>query len=336
MRYLLTGLLAVVAGLAVVWAVMGRDADPQPPVAATESRLASPSPDAATPAAVAATGGPVVSAANGDDEREASQQARRAQDQAYWAERLQGYQDHGGNLQQFFRELLAQCGGEPDLCEALLDDRLEGYPDAGFAAQLRTILQQQFQYQAQMQSLTMPTSQPPEQRYQQLDALRVQHFGDAATELLYGQERAWASYQFGYGELLEQAPYLTAEQRLQRLEQLRSDRWGGYGEALADQEGVYGRYRRERELLQAGVTDAKEREAISEALRSQYFDDEQSALIGERERVREEQAQQQQDYATAKQAFDDEMTALRGSMADAQWQQLYQQRLSELRRRFFD
>lgn len=337
MLRLLIGLLVVSAGLGVVWSMQGPDeAQPLPdsPVATIPSLQTAPpnGPDSPAQSADPSTQAPVPSV----DERQVSEQARRQQDLAYWRERLNGFRDSPGNLQQFFKELLDQCGHEPDLCQALLEDRLEGYPDAAFADRLRAILAQQYGYEGEMQGLVMSTRLPPQSRYQQLDALRVQHFGEAATEMLFGQERAWATYQFGYESLLEQAAYLSPEQRQQRLDQLRRDAWGDYGEALASQEGVYGRYHRAQELLLTGVTDPAEREAISQALREQYFDPDQAELVAKREQAREQQAQQQLDYDTAKAALAEDMAALKGSMAEADWQQLYQQRLTELRRQVFE
>lgn len=332
----LIGLLVVSAGLAAVWTTWGSAADdsvaePQAASALSTQPDAKPMAGVGLPAAIAQAQASSPSV----DERQASEQARREQELAYWHDRLDGYRENPGNLQQFFNELLAQCGHEPDLCQALLEDRLDGYPDAAFADQLRQILAQQYGYEGEMQGLVMSTALPPQNRYQQLDALRVQHFGEAATEMLYGQERAWASYQFGYENLMEQAAYLSQDQRLQRLQQLRQDAWGDYGEALAEQEGRYGRYRKEQALLLAGVTDAAERDAISQALREKYFDPEQAELVAERERAREQQAQQQQDYDTAKQALAEDMANLKSTMTDSAWQQLYQQRLTELRQQVF-
>lgn len=333
MRRLLIGLLAGTTGLALV--SLATDApEPVAEVAAAEpaGRVAA-DPAPALPAGRSALPAPASRA--GADEQLASARLRHEQDQAYWHQRLRGYQDSGGNLQQFFSELLSQCGREPDLCQALLEDRLAGYPDAAFASQLRTMLQQHYGYEAAMQAVRMNTGLPPQSRYQQLDAMRVQHFGEAATELLFGQERAWADYQFRYGELLDQAPSLSTDQRLQSLAQLRSEAWGAYDSALASEEGRYGRYRRERELLLVGITDADERERIDQALLAQYFDADEASRIAGREQARQQQEQQQRQYDSARQALDQDMAALRASLPPAQWQQLYQQRLGELRQQLF-
>ena len=327
-------IVAGLVGAAVLTAVLGQPAgDSFAPEAMPKSAAARSVPVQAAGAATAGPGSAVQPAVT--DEATDSAQARADAQQAYWRQRLEAYRDEGGNLQQFFSELLGQCGREPELCQALLEDRLAGFPDDNFAARLRNLLAEQFRYERAMASTVMSADLPPATRYQQINALRVEHFGEADTELLYGQERAWADYQFRYEQLLAEAPYLSGDQRLQALDDLRQQSWGDYAEPLAQQQGAYGQYQRELELLQAGVTDAGERQAIAQALRTRYFGAERAGQMARRDAVVAEQQQQRQSYQQAKAALAAEMAARRSSMSEAAWQHSYQQRLQRLREEVF-
>ncbi|UDL05372.1 lipase chaperone [Marinobacter sp. CA1] len=332
--YLVT---AVCAGLGLGWWALS-GAEPAVADAVATAAPVTPGAAAVVPAqtapAVAAAEQPVV-ARSGEDEAAASQRLRRQQDQAYWHQRLDGYRQPGGNLQQFFAELLAQCGGEPDLCQALLEQRLAEYPNQAFADRLRRILARQPAYQQTMQSLVMSTEVPAQTRYQRIDALREQHFGAQDAELLYGQERAWADYQFGFQTLLAEAPYLSPAQRLQQLQALRQRSWQDYPQALAQREGDQARYRRERDLLLAGVDDPDQRQALVAGLREQHFGAERARRMAARDHQLAQQQAQQQHYQQAREALTREMTALRGQMSDSVWQQQYQQRLQQLREEAF-
>jgi hypothetical protein len=236
----------------------------------------------------------------------------------------------------FFAQLLAQCGSEQDLCEALLNDRLAGYPDTALADRLRAVLQKMPAYEAAMKATVLSSEQSPEARYQTIDTMRVNFFGEASAEMLYGQERAWAEYQFGYERLIEQAaPSMAPAQRLAELDNLKRNAWGPYYEPLSEQENASARYRQEKQLLLIGVSDSAQQEAITAALRQKYFDADLAHQIAEQETRSAEQKVQRATYAEARQVLQNEMQALQGRMPDSEWQSLYQTRLKQLRKKLW-
>lgn len=327
---------SAVAAFGVYW--FGPEAGPVD--ASADSRAETPSPTAQTARTdnaglktVAASSLMATVPSTGMSEAEHNRKMRDQDYRDYWHERIDHFRDQGGNVQQFFAQLNAQCGGEPDLCLALLNDRLAGYPDAALVQQLRAILEKMHAYEAAMAATVMSSAQSPQERYQTIDALRVNFFGEASAELLYGQERAWADYQFGYEHLLEQAaPNMAPGQRLAELDNLKRDAWGEYYEPLSQQENASARYQQEKQLLLIGVTDQAQQQAIAESLRQKHFDEERARLVAEQEARSAEQQAQRATYAQAKQALQREMNALQSSMPEGDWQRLYQSRLEALRR----
>lgn len=286
--------------------------------------------------AVAGNSSMVVSPTAGTSEADHSHQIRHQHDRLRWHDRIAGYSEEGGNFQQFFAQLLAQCGSEQDLCEALLNDRLAGYPDTALADRLRAVLQKMPAYEAAMKATVLSSEQSPEARYQTIDTMRVNFFGEASAEMLYGQERAWAEYQFGYERLIEQAaPSMAPAQRLAELDNLKRNAWGPYYEPLSEQENASARYRQEKQLLLIGVSDSAQQEAITAALRQKYFDADLAHQIAEQETRSAEQKVQRATYAEARQVLQNEMQALQGRMPDSEWQSLYQTRLKQLRKKLW-
>lgn len=282
--------------------------------------------------AVAASPSMVTESVAGTPEAEHNRQARLEEYREYWHDRIQRYSEEGGNFQQFFAQLQAQCGAEPDLCMALLNDSLAGYPNAALVQQLQAILEKMPAYEAAMEATVMSSAQSPQERYQTIDTLRVNVFGEASAELLYGQERAWADYQFGYEDLVEQAaPHMAPTQRLAELDDLKREAWGEYYEPLSKQENASARYQQEKQLLLIGVTDQAQQQAIAESLRQKHFGEERARQVAEQEARAAEQQAQRATYAQAKQALQREINALQSSMSDGDWKRLYQSRLEQLR-----
>ncbi|MCH8498888.1 MAG: lipase chaperone [Marinobacter sp.] len=269
------------------------------------------------------------------DETSMSQWERDQIDRLMWHERLDQYRNPGGNLQQFFQVLRSQCNQDRALCSMLLDDMLTDYPDAAFANQLQQILENLWVYDQAVEALVMSTDITPESRYHRVDELRRAHLGDQATELLFGQERAWARYQFGFEHLLTEAPNLTQQQRLAALDRLQQQRWGPYQQPLAEQQTAYGRYERELMLSLAGVSDAAERAALTAQIRARHFDPETATWMAQRDGAVEAQQSQRETYQAAVQALRQEMEQQRDAWPADVWEQRYQQRLTQLRQDIF-
>lgn len=248
---------------------------------------------------------------------------------------LQQLQAEGGNLQQWFNELLQRCGAQVAACQSLLEQELEGYPDGDFTDQLRALLPRYLGYDQAMSALVMSRDLSPRTRYQRVDALRVEHLGDAGAELMFGQERAWADYRFGYEALLAKAPSLSSGERLQALDQLRQQSWQDHYEALSGLEGRHGAYQREKEVLLLGVTDRQQREALAEELRTRHFGEQEAEFLALREVELNLQQQQREGYQQARAELEQSLSAQRSLMSEQDWQQQYQEQLQKLRQDWF-
>lgn len=274
-------------------------------------------------------------ALNAGIEAEQGQQVRGefARDRRF--QYLQRLQAEGGNLQQWVNELVQRCGAQKDACQTLLEQELEGYPDADFADRLRALLPRYLGYERAMSALVMSRDLSPRTRYQRVDALRTEHLGEADAELMFGQERAWADYRFGYEALLAKASSLSTGERLQALDRLRRQSWQDHYEALSDLEGRHGAYRREKEMLLLGVTDSRQREALADELRTRHFGEQEADIVGLREEELSLQQQQREGYQQARAELEQSMSARRNLMSEEAWQQQYQEQLRQLRRRWF-
>lgn len=241
-----------------------------------------------------------------------------------------------GNLQKTLLQLRQQCS-ESDDCDALVQAALDALPDREFAALVASALERLPLYEAAMAQVVMSMETPARQRYAAIHELRQQTLGIAETEALFGQEAAWAEYQFRFGELMssESLTTLSAEQRLATLESLRQESLGDYQSALADVEGDSGRYERELALLTAGLTDTASIAAITGQLRLQYFGAEQAAAMAARDQQVEQQQNTVAEYQQAVEQLDQELAPLKAQMAEDIWNQTYEQRLTELRLHYF-
>jgi hypothetical protein len=270
------------------------------------------------------------------DEVSASAQQRRQARLATMQELLTAAQAQPGNLQATLSALRQQCLPD-EYCAALIDQALADFPDADFARLVANAIARLPLYESAMQTTTMSMTTPPRQRYATIHALREQTLGVEETAALFGQEAAWAEYQFSFAELSGSAALATmsTEQRLAALDALRQDTQGDYQQALSAVEGARGRYERELTLLSAGITDPAAIAEIRQQLRLSHFGAEQAAVM---ERRDQEVAQQQQnvvDYQEALQQLNTELAPLKEGLQESEWQQLYQQRLTELRLQHF-
>ncbi len=273
---------------------------------------------------------------NSRDNNEAamSEEQRHAAIVKSLSDRLREWQQQPGNLQALLTALRAHC--QDDLsCSALIDEVLAAHPDREFAAMLSRLLSRLPSYEAAMQSVTMSMSVPPRERYARIQALRQQVLGVAETELAFGQERAYAEYQFGYGDLLARAGEMTPSQRLAALDELRKQTWGDYATPLQATEGKDGAYERERELLLVGVTSPAQQQQITDTLRVKHYGKEQAQQMAARDTVVTEQKQAVAHYQQDTEALRQEMDGMRATLTESQWQALYEERLTALRLKHF-
>lgn len=272
----------------------------------------------------------------GPDEHAMSEYQRRQARLTAMQEALDQARRHPGNLQRDLTALRRLCDSRDD-CQAMLDEALASYPDQDFASLVSDALARLPLYEGAMMTIVMSTALPPRDRYQTIHALRLETLGPDVTEALFGQERAWAEYQFAFADLISD-PSLAqwpAADRLAALETLRQQALGDYAADLTELEGVWGRYERELALLSAGVEDANQRQAIARQLQHQHFDADTAAALAAREDQVRAQQQAVQDYQAAVAALRDELTPLAAQMDAARWQALYEQRLTALRLQHF-
>lgn len=284
-----------------------------------------------------ATGSDGFASVDGNDlrsESDAGVAERRAARVKELVERLRDLQKRPGNFQAFLNELQQHCS-DPAECSALLNEVLAQYPDREFAGMVARLVSRMPGYEQAMQALIMSTALSPRERYDRLWSLREQMLGREEAAFAFGQEKAYAEYQFRYGELVAGAGGLSSEQRLAALEKLRQSAANEHAEAVRSVEGAEGAYERERELLLAGVTDAAEQARITAMLRRRHFDAVTVAQMEARDVQLASQAEAVASYQADVAALSREMEALRSGMDEAGWQRLREQRMTELRLRHF-
>ena len=270
------------------------------------------------------------------DEAAMSIQQRREQRLLTMQELLQSAQQQPGNLMATIQQLRLQCLPQED-CSALIDQALAQFADADFAQLVASAIARLPLYEAAMQETVMSMATPAPERYAAIQALREQTLGIEETEALFGQEAAWAEYQFRFGELMSDPALATmpADQRLAALENLRQDTQAEYSQALSAVEGNSGRYERELALLSAGITDTTALADITRQLRLTYFGAEQTAAMEARDQVVSQQQQSISDYQQAVRQLDEELSPLKTQLPENEWSQVYEQRLTELRLQYF-
>lgn len=261
------------------------------------------------------------------------QQMRLQENQARIEQQLKALQQKPGNITLFLQAIQQQCTiGD---CMALLKQVLASYPDKDFAALLQNILERMPAYEKAMQSTIMSTSLSPQQRYERIWQLREQILGKQEAELAFGQERAYAEYQLQYGNLMQQAKNMPAQQRLDALHKLQQQAVAKYPDLLANVEGSNGNYEKELQLSLLGVEDAVQRQQITRQLRQKYFKPEEVASMQAREQqVAQQQAQVKQYQAELAQLKQD-MNQKKASLGASEWQQQYELRVTQLRLKHF-
>lgn len=264
-------------------------------------------------------------------------QARQQQLQQWLQQHLTDFKKQSGNLDAFLQAWNAQCQTEQQgkTCDALLRSALATHTDQIFANQMLRLLNSLPAYEQAMQSVVMSTATDPRQRYAKIWQLREQMLGQDGALLAFGQEKAFAEYQFQFAELKARAANLSSEQRLAELKQLQQQTLGRYGDPVRQAEGSAGDYDKALQLMLVGVTDPAAQAQITQQLRQQYFSPELATQMAQRDQQVTEQKQQVDLYQTELAALKQEMAASQGSVSASVWQQQYEQRLTALRLKHF-
>lgn len=248
-------------------------------------------------------------------------------------DRLRQAQGNPGNLQAFFNALRQHC--KEQACDILLAEILADYPDRNFAALVQNIHARMPHYEAAMQATLMSMETPAQTRYQRIQELRIQTLGQVETEAMFGQEAAWADYQFRYAELMQRAATLSPDERLNALDALRAESFGDYQQSLEQVEGTQGAYERELALLLADVEDDRQRAEITHQLRVTHFGETQAEILAQRDVRTQHQEAKVADYRASLESLKEELAPLQSSLPANEWTALYESRLEQLRLQHF-
>lgn len=285
------------------------------------------------------TGSAPTDHANGADRMSLGEetQARQQQLQQWLQQHLTDFKKQSGNLDAFLQAWKVQCQAENQAknCDALLRAALATHTDQAFANQMLRLLNSLPAYEAAMQSVVMSTATDPRQRYAKIWQLREQMLGQDGALLAFGQEKAFAEYQFQFAELKARAANLSGEQRLAELKQLQQQTLGRYGDQVRQAEGSAGDYEKALQLMLVGVNDPAAQAQITQQLRQQYFSPALAAQMAQRDQQVTEQKQQVDLYQTELATLKQQMAASQNSLPASAWQQQYEQRLTALRLKHF-
>ena len=252
------------------------------------------------------------------------------QQQEQLTEIIQLFQKNPGNITQLLNQLQQKCS-DPH-CQVLLAEALAKYPDPAFAQTLKQLLERLPVYEKTMQAKIMSTQMTPRQRYQEIWNLREQTLGQKETQLGFGEEKEFASYQFAYGDLLSRAAQMTPQQRLSELAQLQQQ----YKDPSKNIDGQSGSYDKAVKLALIGVTDPVQQQQITQQLRNSYFSPKEAAELAVREQQVDQQQQQVQSYQAELARLNQDMAQRKPSLSESAWQQQYQLQLEQLRQKHFN
>ena len=230
-----------------------------------------------------------------------------------------------GNAQRWLENIWRECNNAGATQCAELQAALAEFLSSEEQQWLQTALDNFTDYHREMSELTLSTDWTPRQRYETIQQVRQQHFGEQ-SKTLFGREDAFAHYQFQYDYLRSvEAQHLSAEQRLQALAQLQQGLQ--LGDDRNDLLGPDALYRQAVSLLQD--LPPQQQEQWRQRLREQYFG-EQAADVAVYEERREQQQLQQQTYQQELQALQQRWQKNGGLNSPG-----YQQELQALRQRVF-
>lgn len=254
---------------------------------------------------------------------------RQQQQQKNLIEVIQDFQKHAGNINHLMTQLHQHC--EAEQCQRAINQALANYPDQQFAKTLAQLFERLPAYEKAMQSQIMSTNLSPQQRYEKIWNLREQTLGQPEAQLAFGEEKAFASYQFAYGELLARAPQITAQQRLSELAKLQQQ----HKAVSSTVDGQSGSYDKALKLALIGVTDTAQQQQITQQLLTSYFSPQEAAALVAREKQVQQQQQQIDSYQSELTALKQDMNERKQTLSDSAWQQQYQLRLEQLRQKHF-
>lgn len=313
--------LLIIAGAAAWMVSSPSNATPQQP-SQPENKVISPAGNEPGSSALTALSTP-----------EQEQQMRQQQTLAQLEQRIKQFQQHSGNITLFLKSLQEQCGAGD--CIALLKQVLANYPDQQFADLLQGTLERMPAYEKAMQSTVMSTTLSPQQRYDKIWEMREQLLGKQEAELAFGQERTYAHYQLEYGNLMQRAQNMPVQQRLKELNQLQQQAAREYPELLPAVEGQAGSYEKELQLSLLGVSDATQRQQITQQIRQKHFSNEQTAQMNARDQQVQQQQTQVKQYQTELAQLKQQMNQQKSVLSASEWQQQYDLKLSQLRQQHF-
>lgn len=255
---------------------------------------------------------------------------RQQQQQELTITLIQAFQKNSGNITQLMAQLQQHCVDAD--CQAQLKQALANYPDQQFAKTLAQLIERLPAYEKAMQAKIMSTQITPQQRYKEIWKLREQTLGEKETQLGFGEEKEFANYQFAYGDLLNRAPQMTQQQRLNELAQLQQQ----HPAVSKNIDGQSGSYDKAVKLALIGVTDPVQQKAITQQMRDRYFSPQEAVQLAEREQQVNQQQQQVQNYQSELATLKQDMDERKQQLSDSAWQQQYQLRLEQLRQKHFN
>ena len=315
------GLIALVLSLMVIGVVIWLG--PSPSYATSDQAQASSPPleNAEQSADLQAK----LAQANNDESKMQQQQQQESIQQL-----IQHFQKKPGNIVQLLAQIQQHC---PDTnCQGLLKQVLAEYPDREFAQTLEKLIERLPLYEKEMQAKTMSMQMSPRQRYDEIWNLRVQTLGLKETELGFAEEREFAQYQFAYGELLNRAPQMSLQQRLNELAKIQQQ----FKNPSQNIDGQSGSYEKALKLALIGVTDPVQKQQITQQILNNHFSGQEAAQLAEREQQVAQQQQQVASYQSELATLNQEMNQQKQNLPEHTWQQQYQLRLEQLRQKHFN
>lgn len=236
-----------------------------------------------------------------------------------------------GDLKRTLERIKGLCRRISD-CDQFIADVLEAYPNREYAELAKNALERWPSYDEGMGNIILSTSQSAREKFETIQQVRRETLGEQESDLLFGQEEAWANLKITTAEFSEnEAPYLDAQARLARLNEIREHTLGNYSEAISQQESTHDQYNLEFLVLQAGLDNQEQIDALQQSLRIKHFGEEKTLQMEARDDQIEQQQQQVKDYWELVAEMETELEPLKNQLPENQWKQLHQRRLSEIR-----
>lgn len=315
MRYVLA--LALLLGAAVYW---------QSPKVLVNSSEETPSTINSSSSTAALAVNDVTELEFSESKRVRLQMQYKQQAEQFQALLKQAQKNQQGNIQPWLKKVWHQCSVKDEkACQRFLEN-LSPYLTSTEQHWLTQAIENFGQYYAEMTELTLSNGMTAQQRFESIEHIRAKHFNEQ-TNAVFGLEHAYAEYQFNVDYLRKvEASQLSAQQRLDALEQLRKDtQLGNNKEELLGPDKAY-----QEAVSLLHDLPKNERKKWQAQLRQQYFGDE-AEKVAAYEKRQQEQQQQQLNYQQALEQLKQRADSL-GGINSSQ----YQQELQALRQHFFN